>query len=358
MPMHINNIYSKSLLLYAKLWFIAIAVSFVFIYVMGYGDPDDTQLTYTLYDFLSDITVIAGYLSISLLFNYLFIRLFQPLQHYRNKMFLYSILLLVTNLLTAILTTKVLTLIWGALPRQEYIKAVYLFCLVSTFISGIHANISFQKIYKKQAEEKHNLEMDNIRQREINLQTSLIALKTQVDPHFLFNNFSILSDLIEESPKEAHKFLESLSKVYRYKLVNMNTHLVSVDNELQMLRSYVHLVCTRFGNAIQIVFPTVAQLATVHTLGVPPLVIQLLVENAIKHNAHSAAHPLVVNIRLDQQHIVVSNPIMHLSSEVESTRLGLNNLQQRYRLLSSEQPTISNDGQNFTVILPLIKMEK
>ncbi|WP_036877771.1 sensor histidine kinase [Xylanibacter oryzae] len=348
----------NGILLYAKLWFIAIVVSFVFIYVMGYGDPDDTKVAYTLYDFLLDGTMMAAYLSISLLFNYFFIRIFQPLQHYSSKMFIYSIMLLSTNLLTAILMTKGLTLIWGALPRQEYIKTVYLFCLVATFISGIHANISFQKIYKSQAEEKHHLEMDNIRQREINLQTSLIALKTQVDPHFLFNNFSILSDLIEESPKEAHEFLESLSRVYRYKLVNMSTHLVSVDNELRMLRSYVHLVSTRFGNAIRVIFPTAEQLTTIQTLGVPPLVIQLLVENAIKHNAHSAAHPLVVNIRIDQQHIVVSNPIMHLSSEVESTKLGLANLQQRYRLLSDEQPTINCDGQNFTVILPLIKLGK
>lgn len=356
--MNINKGLSNGILLYVKLWFIAIVVSFVFIYVMGYGDPDDIQASYTFYDFLLDGMMMAAYLSISLLFNYLFIHIFQPLQHYSSKMFLYSILLLVTNLLIAVLMTKVLTLIWGALPRQEYIKTVYLFCLVATFISGIHANISFQKRYKRQAEEKYRLEMENIRQREINLQTSLMALKTQVDPHFLFNNFSILSDLIQESPSEAHDFLENLSRVYRYKLVNMNTHLVSLDNELRMLCSYVYLVCTRFGNAIQVIFPTQEQLCTVQTLGVPPLVIQLLVENAIKHNAHSVAHPLVVNIRIDHQHVVVKNPILHLSSEVESTGLGLANLKERYHLLSDEQPTISNDGQNFIVTLPLIKLKK
>ena len=301
---------------------------------------------------------MAVFLCVSLLFNHLFIRLFQPLQHYRSKLFLYAILLLATNTIAAILLTKGMVLIWGGLPRQEYIKTVYLFSLVATFISGIHASIYFQEKYKKATEERHRLEMENIQQQEINLQTSLMALKTQVDPHFLFNNFSILADLIDESRDEAREFLDNLSRVYRYKLVNMNAHLISLESELRMLRSYVHLVKTRFGTAIHVTFPSQDEIASVQTLGVPPLVVQLLVENAIKHNTHSTDRPLRVNIRIEGQQVVVSNPIQPLSSAAESTGIGLSNLRERYRLLSDAQPTVCNDGHNFTVTLPLIKMEE
>ncbi|GAB6976297.1 hypothetical protein JCM15124A_12040 [Prevotella falsenii] len=343
-------------MLYASLWLTALAVSFTFWGVLDYGDTADFKTAYSLSDFLSDGAVMAAFLCVSLLFNHLFIRLFQPLHHYRSKLFLYAVMLLATNTLAAILLTKGMVLIWGELPRQEYIKTVYLFSLVATFISGIHASIYFQEKYKKATEEQHRLEIENIRQREINLQNSLMALKTQVDPHFLFNNFSILADLIDESRDEARAFLDNLSRVYRYKLVNMNAHLVSLESELRMLRSYVRLVETRFGTAIHVAFPSQDEIASVQTLGVPPLVVQLLVENAIKHNAHSTARPLRVNIRIEGQQVVVSNPIQPLSSAVESTGIGLSNLRERYRLLSDAQPTVCNDGHHFTVTLPLIKI--
>lgn len=345
-------------MLYATLWLIAVATSFVFLDVLGYGDVGDVHTAYTLYDFFIDSAIMAAFLCVSLLFNHLFIRLFQPLQHYRAKLFIYSILLLATNTLAAVLLAKSMNIMWGELPRQEYIKMVYLFSLVATFISGIHASIYFQENYKKASEERHRLELENIRQRETNLQTSLMALKTQVDPHFLFNNFSILADLIDESREEASRFLDHLSRVYRYKLVNMNAHLVSVESELRMLRSYVSLIETRFGSAISVETPAEQQIATAQSFGVPPLVVQLLVENAIKHNAHSTAQPLVVSVRIEGGRVVVTNPIRPLSSPATSTGIGLSNLQERYRLLSDVQPDICNDGNSFTVTLPLIKMEE
>lgn len=346
------------LLLYASLWMTALAVSFIFMDVLNYGDTADFETDYTLSNLLIDGAIIAVFLCVSLLFNHLFISLFQPLHHYRSKLFLYAVLLLATNTIAAILLTKGMVLIWGELPRQEFIKTVYLFSLVATFISGIHASIYFQEKYKKATEEQHRLEIENIRQREINLQTSLMALKTQVDPHFLFNNFSILSDLIDESREEARAFLDNLSRVYRYKLINMNVHLVSLESELRMLRSYVHLVKIRFGTAVHVAFPSQEEIASVQTLSVPPLVVQVLVENAIKHNAHSTAHPLRVNICIEGQQVVVSNPIQPLSSSVKSMGIGLSNLRERYQLLSDAQPTICDDGHNFTVTLPLIKIEK
>lgn len=121
-------------------------------------------------------------------------------------------------------------------------------------------------------------------------------MRSQVDPHFLFNNLSLLDDLIDSDSDGAHSFLECLSKVYRYKLVNMNVHLVSIEDEMRMLRAYIALVRTYFGDAVRVTMPAEAPQGSI-----PPLAMQLLVENAVKHNAHSkvirSPSPLVATKR-------------------------------------------------------------
>jgi LytS/YehU family sensor histidine kinase len=176
-----------------------------------------------------------------------------------------------------------------------------------------------------------------------------MALKSQVDPHFLFNNFSILSDLIEENPKDAHIFLDNLSRVYRYKLVNMTTDLVTLNDEMKMLRSYISLINSRFGDAIKVNMPD-----DIPSKKLPPLALQLLVENAIKHNAHSRQNPLIINITISNDAISVSNAIMPLSSTESSTGLGLKNLQARYELLAGKKIEIYNNGQEFKTTIPLM----
>lgn len=337
----------KVIALYLELWFLAMVLSYAYSNFMELGQFTDPS--YRWQDFLVDSSSMLVFIGVSLIFNWLFIRLFQPLQHYLGKLFLYSVLLLIVNTIVATLYSMA----WG-LPRQEYIKSVYMYSLVATFISGIHANILFQKAYRKEVEAQHQLQLENAKQKEVNLQTTLMALKSQVDPHFLFNNFSILSDLIEENPNNARCFLENLSRVYRYKLVNMNSNLVSVHDELKMLRSYVDLIQTRFGHAIHIDQPQ----KKLENCQIPPLAIQTLVENAIKHNAHSQTHPLIINIKMNSQKVLVSNTLQPLSSDVESTGLGLENLRSRYKLLSGRTIQIENDGKHFTVTIPLINKEK
>lgn len=352
--MNKKSSWKRSLLHYLGLWLTAFVVYFAFVEISSIGESE--MISYGLTDFLLDGGTMAVFLAIALLFNHLFIRWFRPLEHYRSKLFLYAFLLLLTNTCAAIAMTQTLTLIWGELPREEYALMVNLLALVATFVSGIHANLSFQTDYQQQAEEKHLLEMENLRQREINLETSLMVLKTQVDPHFLFNNLSILSELIEENPHEAREFVESLSRVYRYKLVNMESHLVPLDNELQMLRSYIHLMTTRFGGSVQVVLPTSEETNNAKGRGVPPLAVQLLVENAIKHNAHSNSKPLIVSLRIENGSLVVSHPIQPLSSPVHSTGIGLSNLKERYRLLGQLEPIVERSETSFSVTLPLLSL--
>ena len=240
-------------------------------------------------------------------------------------------------------------------PQNEFVNCTYMYCLVAVFVSNIHANLSFQRMYMEQQQEKHELELKAARQEEVNLQTSLMALKTQVDPHFLFNNFSILSDLIDESPMEAREFLDNLSKVYRFKLVNMNTNLVNVDAEMGMVRAYVRLLEGHYGSALHVTFPDEDSIEKQKGRFLPPLSVQLAVENAVKHNARSTAQPLEITIEMKESGVFVTNQIRPLSSKVESTGLGLNNLTARYELISGLKLTIENDGKTFRIKLPLLE---
>jgi sensor histidine kinase YesM len=332
----------KDLLLFIELWLLAIVICFGYFSFIEQAPLSDYE--YSWGEFLFDSSTMLVFIALSLTFNRLFIHLFKPLQHYLGKILLYSIMLLLVNTLIATLYTTL-----GDIPRQEYAINIYVFSLIATFISGIHANVLFQKAYRKQTEQSHQLQMENAHQKEVNLQTSLMALKSQVDPHFLFNNFSILSDLIEENPKDAHIFLDNLSRVYRYKLVNMTTDLVTLNDEMKMLRSYISLINSRFGDAIKVNMPD-----DIPSKKLPPLALQLLVENAIKHNAHSRQNPLIINITISNDAISVSNAIMPLSSTESSTGLGLKNLQARYELLAGKKIEIYNNGQEFKTTIPLM----
>lgn len=383
---YIYNKVWKTLLLYIQLWVVATLLAWVLVSIFGYGSDNypiegygsdffhGIWSDYTWGDFCFDGISMGVLIALSMVLNALFIHLFKPLQDYRGRAFLYSVLLLAMNVAVSMFIMKSSAWIVGEkLPHNEFVNCTYMYCLVAVFVSSIHANLSFQRMYMKQQQEKHELELRAARQEEVNLQTSLMALKTQVDPHFLFNNFSILSDLIDESPAEAKDFLDNLSRVYRFKLVNMNTDLVSVDAELKMVRSYVNLLEGHYGAALHVIFPDEESMARMKGYALPPLSVQMAVENAVKHNARTTAHPLEVKIEFNPEEgllsdkyvqdseakmlseILVSNPIRPLSSKVESTGLGLQNLIARYSLISGLKPIVEDDGTTFSIHLPLLE---
>lgn len=370
----IYNKVCKALLLYIQMWIVATLLAWVLVSIFGYNDSSHTEEDivsnfvwsgYTFSDFCFDGVSTGLLIAVSMAFNTTFIHIFKPLQDYRGRAFLYSILLLMVNAVASILITKTAEWFFGKMPHNEFVNCTYMCCLVATLISTIHANISFQRMYMRQQQEKHELELRAARQEEASLQASLMALKTQVDPHFLFNNFSILSDLIDENAEEAKDFLSNLSRVYRFKLVNMNVDLVDVAAELKMVRAYVHLLEGHYGKALNVEFPANEDLARIKGMSLPPLAVQLAVENAVKHNARSTAEPLTVKIETSESRtiktengkheIVVTNAIRPLSSKVESTGMGLRNLAERYILTCGCQPLIENDGKCFRVRLPLAK---
>lgn len=184
------------------------------------------------------------------------------------------------------------------------------------------------------------------------LQAELQQLKGIVNPHFLFNNLNSLSALISESPVQAEAFLDELTKVFRYLLRNNETDLTTLQQELQFLDSYFHLLQTRYGSAIAMevkVDPVCA------TYLLPPMTLQLLVENAVKHNRLQKDAPLRIEVFSEEGcRLVVRNNLSVRPQASESTGIGLRNIRSRYALLRQEAPEVRKDDRSFSVIIPLI----
>jgi len=178
------------------------------------------------------------------------------------------------------------------------------------------------------------------------------ALQAQVNPHFLFNSLNSLSALIEDDPKQAGVFLDELSSVYRYLLRANEQALVSLADEMSFIRSYCHLLQTRHGNALQIICQIAPSLLNRQ---LPPLSLQLLVENAVKHNIILADRPLTIAIATDEyDRLQVRNNVQRKTVRVASVGIGLANIWSKYQMLNQPIPSISEIDGFFVVTLPLI----
>lgn len=178
------------------------------------------------------------------------------------------------------------------------------------------------------------------------------ALKSQVNPHFLFNCFNTLSSLISEDKKKAEYFLNELSKVYRYLLRNNTDGLSTLEEELRFIRSYYRLLQTRYGEGLQLNIETDKRY---DQYILPSLSLQLLVENAVKHNVVLKRTPLVVDIFTAAGNIlVVNNNLQPRNTKPASSKIGLKNIRYKYELLNRPGFQILQDTKNFSVVLPLI----
>lgn len=185
-------------------------------------------------------------------------------------------------------------------------------------------------------------------------EAELQALKLQIDPHFVFNNLSVLSELIIQDQKLGHEYAENFSKIYRYMLVNSRKNFIALHEELSFLQSYIFLIKQRVGDGVSFEISVDNAMKLMY---IPPLTLQLLVENALKHNKTQKSNPLKINIYVNQRkELVVENTLLPIDIREESSGIGLNNIIRRYRLLSDSQPVITKEAQLFRVQVPLIKL--
>lgn len=177
------------------------------------------------------------------------------------------------------------------------------------------------------------------------------ALKNQLDPHFLFNSLNVLTSLIEENPVNAQKFTTSLSKVYRYVLEQKDKELVSVDEELEFAKTYMSLLKMRFEESIIFEMP---ERASNPESKVVPLSLQLLLENAVKHNTVTSSNPLHIKIYEEGTYLVVENNLQLKQIVNKSSGVGLSNIMQRYDLLTNKKININQEDHRFAVAIPML----
>ena len=177
------------------------------------------------------------------------------------------------------------------------------------------------------------------------------SLKNQLDPHFLFNSLNVLTSLIGENPNQAERFTTKLSKVYRYVLEQRNKDLVPIEEELKFAKTYMELLGMRFEDAVKFNIPDII---STNELKIVPLSLQLLLENAVKHNVVSTSKPLTINIYEKDNYLIIENNINPKEALGKSTKIGLQNIADRYGLITQRGVKIENNNKKFKVSLPLL----
>ena len=184
------------------------------------------------------------------------------------------------------------------------------------------------------------------------IQFEFQVLRNQVNPHFLFNSFNTLISYIEEDPTMAVDYVENLSTFFRNIVNYREQDVISLEEEISILKTYFYLQQKRYGSNLALNISVSEEQKKL--IFIPPLTLQLLIENAIKHNAVSKETPLEIKVYLDKDKLVIKNNINPKITREPGTGTGLQNIVKRYNLLSKEDVTVLNDGINFTVILPVL----
>ncbi len=200
---------------------------------------------------------------------------------------------------------------------------------------------------------KQTITLENETLKREALQSQFESLKNQLSPHFLFNSLTALKILIKEAPDTAQNYVNSLSRALRYTLKSNEKQLVTLKDEMEFMESYLFLIRMRFGDNLSINTGINEDLLS---LNIPPLTIQTLVENAIKHNEISKRNPLSIDIlTTDNESLKIINDIHEKITGEEGTGIGLVNLSKQYQLLVNKEIIIRKEDNKFSVEVPLIR---
>ena len=266
---------------------------------------------------------------------------FQP----RIRMFLQIVSTFTAALLLSYLFSKIQIYFNNTNPHP---KAVIFGSMVRDLIIAFIVLLTSLLFYLSQKQQQTALENKTLISE--NMRTRYEALKNQVDPHFLFNSLNTLNALIRIDADKAQQYVQQLSYVFRYTL--QNKEVISLEEELKFTQAYSHLMQIRYGDCLQFVYDIDPRF---HHYSVIPLSLQILVENAIKHNVVSVRQPLTISfVTSDDATITISNPIQ-LKKELETGEgIGLVNLAERYRLMWQQEIIIAQKDGIFSVEITLV----
>jgi two-component system LytT family sensor kinase len=228
---------------------------------------------------------------------------------------------------------------------------------VAGFIVALLALTMYETLFFRARTQK--LEGEKAQLARQHVESQLEGLRNQVNPHFLFNSLNTLTWLIADDSEKAVRFVRQLSKVYRYVLESREARIILLSEELDFMKSYVFLLNERFGNNLKV---EMNGLEAYSHLAIVPLSLQMLFENAIKHNVLSAQKPLTIEVFIQinpagDPMLVMRNNLQHKKQVMESTGVGLENIRERYRILTGREVEVIVSSQYFTVALPLLTLE-
>ena len=239
---------------------------------------------------------------------------------------------------------------FGEWPEQSFwelildsgmaIKIAAVFSVIATLIGFLNAwrksELAREKLKTQMMVHKYN------------------ALQNQINPHFLFNSFNVLSELVYENQELAVKFIRQLSDLYRYVLSVKNEDLVSVKREVDFIESFAFLLKTRFENQLEISIDVQAS----DDEFIIPMSLQLLIENAVKHNLATTVNPLQIIVKRKENVICVENNLQRKDSVEHSTKTGLKNIRDRYAHLTGKEIEVVETAKKYSVSIPIITTEK
>lgn len=253
----------------------------------------------------------------------------------------------VTSIVYTVGVTLLITLAWERLLHFSFGSYFYNVVLpsliITTIVSLFLHGRSFLLNWRETAVNAERLQRESV-------QAQYASLRSQVNPHFLFNSLNALTHLVHQDPDKAVRFIKQLSDVYRYVLDTRDQELVPVEDELRFLESYLFLQQIRFGDKLQM---------SVDRTGahgrVAPLALQMLIENAIKHNVIAEEQPLRIRVLAEGDHWVVENNLQRKKVVMEeSPGMGLENIKRRYGFLTSRPVCVHEDARVFRVSIPLL----
>jgi two-component system, LytTR family, sensor kinase len=242
------------------------------------------------------------------------------------------------------------TFIWMKISKETFNwTGVYKFIAVC-IAAVIIFTLVYEILFLSKEREMDNKVVDQLdRERS---QAELQALTNEMDPHFIFNSLNTLNHLIINRPEQAHLFNNKLAQVYKYFLINKTRELISLKDEMEFIDNYFYLLQIRHDGKLQLHIDLDEEN---NKAMIPPFAVQVLIENAIKHNEFTEGNPLLIRISMNGQYIRVSNNAKPKPYAVNSTGIGLKNLSSRYRIISRKNIEIEKGRESFTVKLPLIR---
>jgi len=217
--------------------------------------------------------------------------------------------------------------------------------IINIFVTLLHEGVAGFEKWKKTITETEALKTEY-------MQSRLLGLKSQLNPHFLFNSLNSLSCLIQESPGKAEKFLDEMSKVYRYLLKNSDEQLVTLEAELQFTRSYFYLLKERHGEGLDM---EINVTRSFFEKQLPPLTLQILLESAFNMNAIGKEQPLKIELNITANGwLEIKNNVQRKISDSLADRAGIQNLSKKFRLLCNKYIIVKDTGKYQVITVPLI----